>query len=762
MRLKSYLHQISPVLSTPNAARRLLRIFALVLLVGILGGVYSFLLFTFNNEISQRRSYMSSAIAEAHTFFTTREAVLESLSLSATRNAKLDLPVSDEEIRLLLGNTPGKQWSIWLTERMRAFLKSKQLNLLYVSTDAQVLRLYDATPVAADFPAAMLEQLHALKQQKTLQVDHSAGDFTMFNTQGMPLFSNSHRPPPGQNLPHLRQQDFFGFVGDGWLPEQIVLRKQLKSSDWQLTYSIDLRAVLWALWPQMLGALLFCLLTISLVCLLTRRLEHRFITPAIHRIQALVESELFSRDVIQTAPVALCVLRRTDGAEVLKNTLAQQWLGERGAQLGPGWIRQAFDPDAPSLTDYFEAADGRHLYLSCAPTRYKGEDVLLCAFSDISARTQIEAALEQARQSADAANEAKTLFLATMSHEIRTPLYGVLGTLELLARTRLDAQQKSYLHAIEGSSATLLQLICDVLDVSKIEAGQLALELSEFCVPTLVQEVVQGYAAAAHSKGLQLYACLDPQLPRRLIGDASRVRQILNNLLSNAVKFTDSGRVVLRVKKLGREGERVCLQWQISDTGKGIAPADQAFIFEPFYQSEGNSHVIAGTGLGLPICLRLTHLMNGTLRMVWLRRWGARAQVGLPTSTQLAGHCVLLELMERHLDLPWQGPRVLASNDGAHEPQFNGDGWQVNLNDLDAIQQAVRHAQNGQVVPPQTRCEARDLRPLHLHILVAEDNVINQLILRDQLEELGCSVELAGDGEDALARWHEGTFDVVL
>jgi len=135
-------------------------------------------------------------------------------------------------------------------------------------------------------------------------------------------------------------------------------------------------------------------------------------------------------------------------------------------------------------------------------------------------------------------------------------------------------------------------------------------------VPTLVQEVVQGYAAAAHSKGLQLYACLDPQLPRRLIGDASRVRQILNNLLSNAVKFTDSGRVVLRVKKLGREGERVCLQWQISDTGKGIAPADQAFIFEPFYQSEGNSHVIAGTGLGLPICLRLTHLMNGTLRMV--------------------------------------------------------------------------------------------------------------------------------------------------
>ncbi len=854
MRLKSYLHQISPVLSTPHAARRLLRIFALVLLVGILGGVYSFLLFTFNNEISQRRSYMSSAIAEAHTFFTTREALLESLSLSATRKAKQNLPVSDEEIRLLLGQTPGQQWSIWLTQRMRDYLKAKQLNLLYVSTAAQVSRLYNATPVAAHFPPAMLAQLQALKHQRTLQElwlthasdghsqlyifirlderdpdsgwlglemddrevsnalnDHSAGEFTMFNAQGMPLFTNSHKPPPGQNLPLLRQQDFFGFVGEGWLPEQLVLRKQLKSSDWQLTYSIDLRAVLWALWPQMLGALLFCLLTISLVCLLTRRLEHRFITPAIHRIQALVESELFSRDVIQTAPVALCVLRRTDGAVVLENTLAQQWLGECGAQLGPGWIRHAFCPDAPCLTDYFEAADGRHLYLSCAPTRYKGEDVLLCAFSDISTRRQIEAALEQARQSADAANEAKTLFLATMSHEIRTPLYGVLGTLELLGRTRLDAQQKNYLHAIEGSSATLLQLICDVLDVSKIEAGQLALELSEFCVPTLVHEVVQGYAAAAQSKGLQLYACLDPQLPQRLIGDASRVRQILNNLLSNAVKFTDFGRVVLRVKKVSREGERVCLQWQVSDTGKGIAHEDQALIFEPFYQTEGNTHVVAGTGLGLPICLRLTHLMNGSLRMVsepglgssfsltvpleqpcantapslpalaqdtvyvlspipeladslcgWLRRWGARAHVGLPACTDLTAPCVLLELVERRVDVPWHGPRVFASSEGAHAPAFEDGGWQVNLNDLSAIQQAVLHAQGGQVAQPRERFELRDLRPLRLHILVAEDNVINQLILRDQLEELGCTVELAGDGEEALSRWHDGAFDIVL
>ncbi|MEG2981737.1 MAG: ATP-binding protein, partial [Stenotrophomonas sp.] len=191
-------------------------------------------------------------------------------------------------------------------------------------------------------------------------------------------------------------------------------------------------------------------------------------------------------------------------------------------------------------------------------------------------------------------------------------------------------QQRDYLQAIEGSSATLLQLICDVLDVSKIEAGQLILEQREFSPLELVHEVVQSYSAAAMGKGLQLYACLDPHLPERLIGDAPRIRQILNNLLSNAVKFTDSGRVVLRVKLLQREGERTSLQWQVSDTGQGIAEADRANIFEPFYQTQGNTQVVAGTGLGLAICQRLTQLMNGHIRMVSELGLGSSFSLTLP------------------------------------------------------------------------------------------------------------------------------------
>ncbi|MEO8489982.1 ATP-binding protein [Pseudomonas sp.] len=858
MRLKSYLLQINPVLSRPEAARRLLRIFATVLLIGILSGVYTFLLSTFNNDISQRRGYMSSAIAEAHTFFTNREALLESLSLSAVRKQSRPYPPSPEEQRMLLGDTPGNQWSLWLTARMRDYLKAKQLNLLYVNAgpNPQVTRLYDATAQVLLISTYMLNRLKALQHRDPATLnelwlsdtteqhahlyifirlderdaesgwlglemesrevssalsDQSAGEFMMLSSQGLLVFTNSADAGLSQQRFRPGEESFFGFVGNGFLPDHLVIRKHLKSSDWQLMYSIDLRAVINGVWKQLLGSLLFCLLSLTLIWLVMRRVDQRFIVPSIHRIQALIESEAFGRDVIQTAPVALCVLRRTDGQVVLENTLAQQWLGdgpEREA-LRAGWIEQAFAGEPGERSDYFETVDGRHLYLSSAPTRYKGEDVLFCAFSDISARKQVEAALEEARHSADAANAAKTLFLATMSHEIRTPLYGVLGTLELLARTQLDAQQKDYLHAIEGSSSTLLQLICDVLDVSKIEAGQLALELSEFSPLDLVHEIIQGHAAAAQGKGLQLYACFDPKLPERLIGDVTRIRQILNNLLNNAVKFTDYGRVVLRVKVFCREGERTSLLWQVSDTGKGITQEDQALIFEPFYQSEGNTHVVAGTGLGLPICQRLTELMNGTLRMVselglgssfsltlpleeaptapltpllaetiyvaspipelahaisgWLRRWGARAQTGLPTlpDTQL-----LLQVHPGNVDpllaADWPGPVIHVSGNACNTPETDAGAWHVNLNHLGAIHQAVSQAQGLWVARNDEPTRQRNLQKLNLHLLVAEDNIINQLILRDQLEELGCTVELAADGQEALQLYTAGQFDVVL
>jgi len=865
MRLKAYLQQINPLLSNPEAARRQLRLLAIVLSAGILGAAYNFLSFTFNTDIARRHGAMSSAIAEAHTFFTYREALLESLSLATVRQTE---PGADwqplapgEEVHLQLGSQAGKRWSLWLTQRMCAYLKARQVNLLYVDIAAQApMRwLYHADAEAAPPSPALLEQLRAAGGRPTapqelwladqdahrsrlfiflrldqrdpdsgwlgLEIDSqavapalkdaSAGEFMMFNADGMLVFTNSPGPTLDRSLRHPVGKDFFGLAGQGLLPEYLVISKPLMSSDWQLVYAIDLSAILAGLWQQLLGAVLFCLLSITLIRVLIQRFDRRFFTPTIERIRALVESEMFSRDVIETAPVALCVLRRSDGQVVLENHLAQQWLGQdqaRGVRSAQ-WIEHALGQPDGHCGDYFESADGRHLYLSSSPSRYKGEQVLLCAFSDISARKQIEAALEQARRAADTANEAKTQFLATMSHEIRTPLYGVLGTLELLSRTTLDAQQRDYLRAIEASSSTLLQLICDVLDVSKIEAGQLALELSEFSAPDLVREVIQSYSAAATGKGLQLYSCLDPRLPEHLIGDVNRIRQILNNLLSNAVKFTDCGRVVLRARLLNRDGERSCLLWQVSDTGKGIAEQDQACVFDAFYQTEGYTQAIPGTGLGLPICQRLTQLMNGQLRLVselglgssfslslpleeasgrasapfnllaerihvvspvhelaeaicgWLCRWGARAQVGVPPPGSAVDGELLVELhpgnVERWLVAEWPGPRILACAQDCWEARHEAGHWQVNLNDLAALHQAVGQAQGlrrhrGQAVPaPLTE-------PLGLHVLVAEDNVINQLILRDQLEELGCSVTLTNNGEQALQAWQQEAFDLLL
>ena len=860
MRLKSYLHQINALFPRLETAQRLLRFFALALVLGVLLAVYNVLSSTFNNTVSLRYGYMGSALTQAQTFFTSREALLESLSLSTVRKvAGAAPPTASEASKWHLGS-PGKgQWDIWLTQRLQEHLQEQKLNLLYVGAGNQgkVLRLYSANLPTAEVPPAVLERLRNLKSHASAnddcfwlsdqstqsprlylfsQVDErapdsgwlglemrsedvsqalddpSVGSLMIVNADGTLILPTTQPSALGQSRLHLQNDSFFGFVGGSWFPQYLISHRHLSASNWQLLYAFALRDLLLELWPQLLGALLFSVSCLTSIYLLVRHLEQRFVVPALGRIQALIESEAFSRDVIQTAPVALCVLRRSDAKVLLQNTLAQQWL-EQDQQHR---MLHTINATTPSHVDDFKTAEGRHLYLSSVPTRYRGQDVLLCAFSDISARKQVEAVLEDARRLADSASEAKTLFLATMNHEIRTSLYGVLGTLELLARTPLDAQQTHYLQAIEGSSATLLQMISDVLDVSKIEAGQLVLEPEMFSPLDLAHETIQSYAATAQAKGLQLYTCLDWHLPEYLIGDITRIRQVLGNLLSNALKFTDSGRVVLHARVLDHQGQNCTVQWQVCDTGKGITELDQKLLFEPFFQIAGQTLGPQGTGLGLPICKRLAQLMSGTVSVVseqglgssfsltlpllnadeagqknclppllaetlylvspvhelarsmagWLRRWGVRVNLSLPTNINPTGPGVLLELhpgsVQQRLVPNWQGPLVLASGDQHNASQLQGEGWQVDINNLRSIHQAVSRAQGLQQAIPFIPLQNSPLYTLHLHVLVAEDNSINQLILREQLEELGCSVELAANGEEALTLWRKGTFDVVL
>lgn len=864
MKLRQSLPPLDTSFSTPAAARKLLRLLVIALVLGFYAGVYSYLSATLSQEISQRRSYMNAAISDAQNFFVSRQTLLKTLRLAAVRSVTAPVAsanvVAGEEVHIGLG-TDKQAWSLWLTHRMLDYLRLNRVNLLYAATgtQAEVVRLFSARepvqliaphllarlnaeydsgvdelwltdPEREDSPLYIFTRLDDRSPQSGwlgLEVESpdllsalqnkNAGQFILLDASGQLIFDSAQGQSLRLELSQMPATQSFGFVGGQWLPDHLAIRKQLGFSNWQIVYALDMHSLLTVLITPVVISLLLCVLVTWLMIWLMRRIDQRLIVPAGNRIEALVESEAFSRAVIRIAPVALCVLRRQDGEVVLDNPLYTQWIGDsqERQQRSADWIRRGFDDGEHTTVDELQLADGRHLYLSFARTRYKREDVLICAFSDISARMQVEVALDRARRMADAANEAKTLFLATMSHEIRTPLYGVLGTLELLARTELSDQQKSYLQAIEGSSANLLQLISDVLDVSRIEAGQLQLECNRFSPLELIEEVIHAYAAAAQRKGLQLFACVDPQLPDWLKGDVSRIRQILSNLLNNALKFTDSGRIILRVRLDSRDGERVMLHWQVCDTGKGISHEDQQHLFEPFYQADGNTHVVAGTGLGLSICKRLMHLMNGSMRVVsepglgssftlhlpleqlsamepspgadellpelvcvvspirelavsicgWLCRWGARAQVGLPKAHDHTEGAVLLELHPGRpgetLAAYWEGPRVLAASD-LHDDALNDSIGMVSFNSLKALRMAVGAAQ-GQLMRGATATAQRyPVFNLGMHVLVAEDNVINQLILRDQLEELGCTVELAGDGLTALEMWRHSAFDLIL
>lgn len=240
----------------------------------------------------------------------------------------------------------------------------------------------------------------------------------------------------------------------------------------------------------------------------------------------------------------------------------------------------------------------------------------LILLQDISTFRQMEKNLRQAKEAAEDATRAKSLFLASMSHEIRTPINAVLGMTSLLLNTRLSADQTDYVQAIRTAGSTLLTVVNEVLDYSKIEAGRVQLQDEEFDLETCLEDALEMVAPQASSRGLNLTFWIGAEVACRLRGDEGRLRQILVNLLANAVKFTESGGVNLSVE---REGEalpdgRVQLHFRVTDTGIGIPPERLPLLFEEFSQAGSEvSHRFGGTGLGLAICRRLVEAMGGKI-----------------------------------------------------------------------------------------------------------------------------------------------------
>jgi PAS domain S-box-containing protein len=291
-----------------------------------------------------------------------------------------------------------------------------------------------------------------------------------------------------------------------------------------------------------------------------------------------------------------------------------------GAEGGEWRLRRADGTCVPVLLDVRTLRDER--------ARTVG---LIYVAVDLSERKQLETELQQRTQQAEAANRAKSAFLANMSHEIRTPLNAVIGLSHLLQQMPLEGRQREFVGHIANAGEQLLALVNDVLDLSKIEAGEMRLEQVPFELPRLLQEVMAQARVQADQKALWLRLEAAPALPARVCGDPLRLKQVLLNLLSNALKFTEHGGVTLRVQAQDGDAGRVVLRLAVIDTGIGIAPELQARIFEAFTQADGSiTRRFGGTGLGLSIVRRLVAMMEGDLTLDSTPGRGSSFTVAVP------------------------------------------------------------------------------------------------------------------------------------
>ncbi len=465
--------------------------------------------------------------------------------------------------------------------------------------------------------------------------------------------------------------------------------------------------------------------------------------------------------------------------------------------------------------------------------------------TDLSERKRAEAELHKAKEAAEAANRAKSDFLANVSHEIRNPMNVLLVTTDLLLESELTPKQTEYLHLTKASANSLLNVVNDLLDISKIEAGKLALDAVPFELGACLGRALQAQALPADRKGLELACYLAPDVPEVVIGDPHRLGQIVTNLVGNAVKFTERGEVVVRVEDGAQTAGQVEVRVTVADTGIGI-PADKlGTIFQPFEQADtSTTRKYGGTGLGLSIAARLVALMGGR---IWVEsavgqgsrfHFTARFEVSQSLTAGLSrlqrgglrdGRVLVAEdnaacrgLLAATLQ-DWQMRPTAADGAGAaleavrraaaagepfdvalldaHLPDPDGfaladqlrrqPGWTgaviLMLSATDGSEPGARARELGvracltkPVLPSELRRtllaalkpqagERADgtpgpspEAPRPLRVLVAEDNVINQILMVDLLEKLGHAVVTAGSGPDALAALERQPFDVVL
>ena len=491
-------------------------------------------------------------------------------------------------------------------------------------------------------------------------------------------------------------------------------------------------------------------------------------------------------------------------------------------------LRHATQHMQPSMLDFraYGAEGLRWIHMVMVPRRLPDNSMhWIGYFIDTTSINAHNEALRAARDAAERASKAKADFLATMSHEIRTPMNGVIGMLELLAHTSLDAEQHELLHAVEDSAGVLMQVLNDVLDFSKLEAGNLHLDDAPFDLRTLIDNVVGMATGPMQKKGLRIEVGMDATLAGQLVGDSVRLRQILLNLLNNASKFTEHGSVAVTLRVLGDDGHLQRLQLSVIDTGIGIAADKQAHLFTPFSQAESwTTRRYGGTGLGLAICRHLVQLMGGSIELSSRLGEGTKIslEIRLPIAQREVEHPA--DLVGRHAIVRLSSPSVAnalsahltalgltVEKTPASQPMRRGIAANLLFVDMDDHEspgmiaaQAIavdlgpmpssrwqdsdeRIVLNANPLKWQTvsRICRRALEPLnpapremlpvlaaspqveapgqsHGRILVAEDHPISQSLVRRQLDLLGWPCHVVGHGQAAYEALCQDDADYIM
>ena len=352
------------------------------------------------------------------------------------------------------------------------------------------------------------------------------------------------------------------------------------------------------------------------------------------------------------------------------------------------------------------------------------QDRVLLLVDDITERKYAEESLIRQTARAEESSRLKTEFLANMSHEIRTPMNGIIGFADLLAMEDLPPQQAEWVSIVRTCGQNLLELIDDILDISKIEADQLRIEPCQFGIADMLDDVMHTTAPAIEAKGLSFSLEVAKDTPQTMNSDPQRLRQIITNLLTNAMKFTDTGSITVRTKAEFLD-QVPAVRFEVADTGTGIAPEHQEVIFEVFKQIDTSaSRKYGGSGLGLAICKRLTHRLGGRIGVESRLGYGATFTVVLP------------------LQIP--SPRTTYPENGNHVDQAQS-------NELQAPE-----------ATSQTLSAPAGILQLNGHILLAEDNQVNSNLLKIILERVGLQVDLAANGREAVNLACSGQYDLIL